>query len=470
MFELRDYQLEATEACLEILNSKKQCRELVVLATGDGKSILQAEVARRLEYPLIICVPSKELLEQNSLKLAQLGVEHTICSASAGQRDISKLTLATIGSIKNNWDEFKKLGVKGLLIDEGHLGVKSGSQIRKFIKKANIQNVCAITATPCVLESGMDGARIVMLNRMRWKLYRDIRYVHQIQDSVKRGFWSPIVYRNIETDESLLQDNSSGSDYTVESQRRFYKANDLNGKIAEELLILKKEGRKSTIVFVPTIEEAEDLYRKIPNCAIVHSKMKKSERTYMIGAFKSLEIPVIINCGILQIGFDHPQLDSIVIGKPTKSVNLYYQICGRCVRVHSDKKDSLIVDMVGNFKRFGKIEDFTFEEIEGYGWGMWNGKGELLTDYPISAEKRPTKDSLIQKHRGIIKDPDFYIKKEDLGLKMWFGKHKDKTLKWVVENDKSYASWIYDIFEFKTTKMIQMKHHLEDLLGLPKTK
>ena len=339
-FILRDYQEEAVEACLEILtNDKKSCKELVVLCTGDGKSLVQAEVANRLDYPLIILCPSKELLEQNSLKLKQFGVEHTICSASAGKREISKLTLATIGSIKNNWQEFKKLNVKGLLIDEAHLGVKSGSAIRKFIKLAGIEKVCGLTATPCVLESSMNGASIKMLNRTKWKLFTDIRYVHQIQDSVKRGFWTPIVYRNIAIDESMLVNNSNGSDYTIESQKRFYKSNDINGKIVEELRIIQSEGRKSTIIFVPTISEAEDLYSKIPNSAIVHSKMSKSERVFMVNAFKNLEIPVIINCGILQIGFDHPLLDSIINGKPTKSVNLYYQICGRIVRIHKNKKN-----------------------------------------------------------------------------------------------------------------------------------
>jgi len=447
MYQLRDYQEKATQACVEILTSKTQCREIVVCATGDGKSLIQAEVAKRLDFPLIICAPSKELLVQNSIKLTEFGVEHTICSASVGERNISKLTLATIGSIKDNWEEFQKLGVKGILLDEGHLGVKSGSTVRKFIKKAKIANVCCITATPCALESGMDGARIVMLNRMKWKLYTDIRYVHQIQDSVERGYWSPIVYRNIDTDESLLKDNTTGSDYTIDSQKRYYKANDINGKIAEELKIIQEEGRKSTIIFVPTIEEAENLYSIIPNSAIVHSKMKKRDRDFMINSFKSLEIPVIINSGILQIGFDHPLLDSIINGKPTKSVNLYYQILGRIVRIHELKKDGLVVDMVGNFKRFGKVEDFTYEEIPFYGWGMW-AKDVLLSDYPISSKYRPTKQSLIENGKKKLEQKTIQeeaVKDLD-NPTLTFGMFKDRKLDEIAKSKdgvrfRSWSQW-----------------------------
>lgn len=472
--KLRDYQEEATESCVNILTSTKPCKELIVLATGDGKSLVQAEVAKRLNFPLIILAPSKELLLQNSEKLTEFGVEHTICSASVGKRNISNLTLATIGSIKNNWEEFKELGVKGILLDEGHLFVKKGSTLREFIEKAKIPNVCGMTATPCILTSSMAGSSIKMLNRVRGKLYKDIRYVHQIQDSVKRGFWSPIVYRSIETDESMLVDNSNGSNYTLESQRRFYESNDIEGKIVEELKIVQKEGRKSTIIFVPTIEEANNLYEKIPNSAIVHSKMNKSDRDFMVGAFKSLEIPVIINCGVLQIGFNHPLLDSIINGKPTKSVNLYYQIIGRLVRTHKKKKNGLYVDMVGNFNRFGRVEDFTFENVPFYGWGMFGKDGVLLTDFPINSKNRPTKESLKEQGKKELKkqtdrtNPEITVGKMFKGRRLWdVAKSKDAF------RFKNYISWFWDKYskgEWNGRISVALEDGIREYLKIPKEK
>lgn len=467
-YTLRKYQEEATEACLDILNSKKTCKELVVLCTGDGKSLVQAEVAKRLDYPLIILCPSKELLEQNSEKLTQFGVEHTICSASAGERSISKLTLATIGSIKNNTEEFKRLGIKGLLIDEGHLGVKHGSMIRKFIKKMNIKNVVGLTATPVNLVSGMDGASLKMLNRMKWKMYSDIRYVHQIKDTIKEGNWAKLKYKVINSDETLLVTNSSGSDFTEKSQKIFYKENDLTSKIVEEVQTIQKEGRKSTIIFAPSIEEAEDLYSKIPNSAIVHSKMRKKDRGYMVEAFRNLEIPVIINIGILQIGFNHPQLDSIIIAKPTQSVNLFYQIVGRGVRTHKDKEDCLIADFSGNYDRFGSVEGFTFEKIPFYGWAMLNGKEELLTDYPIQSTNRPTKDSLIASYKE-EKERNSNITPQDNPV-FYFGKYKGKALYDVLKENKWYLTWLADPetkFEWWGAKGKTFKKALYKALRLP---
>lgn len=467
-YTLRKYQEEATEACLDILNSKKTCKELVVLPTGSGKSIVQAEVAKRLDYPLIILCPSKELLEQNSEKLTQFGVEHTICSASAGERNISKLTLATIGSIKNNWDEFKKLGVKGILYDEANLGVKHGSLIRKFVKKANIQNVAGLTATPCVLDSGMDGATIKMLNRMKWKFFKDIKYIYQIKDIIKEGNWAKLKYKVIKTDETLLVTNSSGSDFTEKSQKIYYTENNLNGKITEEVKNLKKEGRKSIIIFVPSIEEAEDLYSKIPNSAIVHSKMNKKDRSFMVESFKNLEIPVIINVSIFQYGFNHPELDAIIMAKPTQSVNLYYQVLGRGTRKHKSKEDCLIVDFSGNYERFGSIEGLTFEKIPYYGWGLWNGKNELLTDYPIKATNRPTKESLIASYKEEKEKSNIFTTQDNPVF--YFGKYKGKTINDVMKENKGYLAWLADPetkFEWWGKKGKMFEEALYKALRLP---
>lgn len=435
-YKLRANQEEATQHCVDIMNFPKPCAQLVVLPTGLGKGLVQAEVAKRIDFPLIILCPSKELLEQNHIKLKEFGVEHTVCSASVGLRDVSKLTLATIGSIKNNYKEFKELGIKGILIDEGHLMVKSGSMIRKFIKKAGITQVVGLTATPCVNESVMgEGTVIKMLNKVKWRLYTNIRYVYQIKDAVREGYWSPLKYKVVNSDETLLVSNASGSDYTLESQKSFYDGNDFNKKIKDELKELQDAGRKSTIIFVPSIEEAEKLYGEIPNSAIVHSKMTKEERIFMVESFKSLDIPVIISIGILRIGFDHPQLDSIIMASPTMSVNIYYQAIGRAVRLHEDKEDALIVDLSGNYGRFGPIENFTYEKLTGYGWGMFGKNDELLTDYPIAAENRPTKQSLTA-----------YETEEMETVEFFFGKHKGKTVKEVLQDPKGkgYLAWIVD--------------------------
>ena len=49
--------------------------------------------------------------------------------------------------------------------------------------------------------------------------------------------------------------------------------------------------------------------------------------------------------------------DTVVLARPTLSLALYYQMVGRAIRPHPSKAEGWIVDLCGNFNRFGRVED-----------------------------------------------------------------------------------------------------------------
>jgi DNA repair protein RadD len=467
-FILRDYQEAGTQASVDILqSSKKTCKELVISPTAGGKSIYVAETVKRVNAPILILQPSKELLLQNYEKFIKVGGTASICCASLKVktekgvdftqldngdfvecRKISKVTYATVGTVKKYAEELKKLGVTKAIIDEAHLSTKVGSKVRELFKEIGITHVVGLTATALYLEGGMNGATLKMMNRTRAKMFTDIRYVTQISELVKaepKSYWSKLLYQVNDTDETYLEENSNGSDFTVQSQKDYYKANNLQEQIVEEVKNMIVQGRKSILVFVPTIDEANELYKTFPNSAVVHSKIDTGTRDYVIKAFKDLTIPVVFNVNVLSVGFDHPELDGIITARSTASIALFYQQIGRGVRIHDKKKDCKVVDFSGNVKRFGRVEGLHYENLPYYGWGLFNDRNELLTDFPISGGTRPTKESLMEsgkkevdKNKVVKENPEFT-----------FGMFKGKKL-WDVaqgkdaERLKSYCSWLYD--------------------------
>ena len=78
-------------------------------------------------------------------------------------------------------------------------------------------------------------------------------------------------------------------------------------------------------------------------------------------------------------GFDYPELETVIIARPTMSLGLYYQMAGRGFRLHPDKEYARIIDLCGNYKMFGKIEDL---EIVDGGNGKWHiqSNGRQLTN------------------------------------------------------------------------------------------
>jgi DNA repair protein RadD len=438
MYKLRYYQTDSSNIAYDILTSKRTRKELLVLPTGTGKSVIISATAKRLKSPLIVLQPSKELLEQNYQKFINSGGKASIYSASAGIKEIGKITFATIGSIIKEVDKLKSMGVKNLIVDEAHIGVKSGSQLRSFIKSLGITNIVGLTASPFVLESGMGGSELKMLTKLKNKLFSDIAYVSQIKD-LAGDFWTPLSYEYINQDKSILEVNTSGSDYTDNSIKLFYKNNDIEGQIVNRINEAVKNNRKAILVFVPSIEEAETLSSKVIGSRYVSSKTSKVERDEIIDGFKNGSIKTVINVGILTTGFDYPELDTVIIARSTMSFSLYYQMVGRGCRIHNDKKETVIVDFSENFTRFGKVEDFTIDYLEGYGWGLFKGE-YLISNYPIDAISRPTKKTLLAKKAHKLSKPNDVV--------FHFGKHNGKPVSYVMEKDKKYIVWLASNKEF----------------------
>ena len=391
MITLRENQAEPIAKAIQFFQEKKPKPSLIVLPTAWGKSILTAFVAKNTDDRLLVLQPSKELLEQNYCKYMSLcgdfGTNAGIYSASFGRREIAQITYATIGSIKNLGETFKRYGFTKMLIDEAHLYPrKADSMLGRFLKDSGITHVLGITATPVKLQTNRDRdgqtfSKLVMLTSRSKKgnFYKDIIHVGQVQEMVRLGFWSPLLYETASFDDSLLVFNSSKSEYTEDSVQRAYDANGGTQGITDTLD--KHPERKHVLTFVPSVQDAIDLSQRYPNSGVIYGEQDKREREQTVARFRSGEIRVLFNVRVLSTGFDFTGIDCIVLGISTASIALYYQIIGRGTRIDPEKRDCLISDLGGNVERFGRVEDIVFEK--GRLWRMFGTGGRLLSGIPI---------------------------------------------------------------------------------------
>ena len=391
MITLRENQSEPIAKAIQFFQEKKPKPSLIVLPTAWGKSILTAFVAKNTDDRLLVLQPSKELLEQNYCKYMSLcgdfGTNAGIYSASFGRREIAQITYATIGSIKNLGETFKRYGFTKMLIDEAHLYPREAdSMLGRFLKDSGITHVLGITATPVKLQTNRDRdgqtfSKLVMLTSRSKKgnFYKDIIHVGQVQEMVRLGFWSPLLYETASFDDSLLVFNSSKSEYTEDSVQRAYDANGGTQGITDTLD--KHLERKHVLAFVPSVQDAIDLSQRYPNSGVIYGEQDKREREQTVARFRSGEIRVLFNVRVLSTGFDFTGIDCIVLGISTASIALYYQIIGRGTRIDPEKRDCLISDLGGNVERFGRVEDIVFEK--GRLWRMFGTGGRLLSGIPI---------------------------------------------------------------------------------------
>lgn len=425
--KLRPNQEKPVEIGIDFFKQEKTQPSIIVAPTAFGKSICIAKIAESVEDNLLILQPSKELLEQNYHKYILLGGQASIYSASFGQKKISNTTYATIGSISSIGKKFKEMGFTKMIIDEAHLYPRNAdSMLGRFLTESGISHVLGLTATPLKLQTNRDLAgnnfsKLVMLTSRSKKgqFFKDIIYVSQVQEMVDLGYWSRLEYEQYDIDEGKLVYNSTKADYTEESLKAVYESNDTDNKIIQKINALPD--RKSIIVFVPSVANAIELSKKTPNSIAVYGDMDKKLRDKSVNQFKSGSLRIIFNVNVLSVGFDHPELDTIICARPTASLAWFYQALGRGTRIHPNKNYCLIVDFSGNVKRFGRIEKLAFQKENI--WKLYGENGRLLTGVPLHEIGMHTEETESTPKKVI----------------MSFGKHKGREVK---DIDKGYRDWM----------------------------
>lgn len=404
VYKLRDYQAEASDAAVRFFSVKSKNHGIEVLPTGSGKSLIIADIAHRLEGDTIVLQPNREILEQNYKKMCSYGVEDcAIFSASFNKKDIGRITFATIGSVANQMDRFAHF--QNVIIDECHWVNPKGGQYIDFIKAAD-RKVLGLTATPYRLASTSQpvkdergkvqtdlfgdpvmerGAILRFITRTNPKVFKDVIYLCQVGDLLKRGYLAKLKYYDV-TPESFLQKNikrnTTGMDFDNDSVVENFQRVNMYSYLVNIVRRLQKAGRKSILVFSHSVSEAYALKSAIVNCECVTGTTPDAERSSILRRFKAGEVQVVVNVGVLTTGFDYPELETIVLGRPTMSLALYYQMVGRAIRP-CEGKDAWIVDLCGNFDRFGRVENLWVDQPKAGMWrvnGFVNGHWKQLTN------------------------------------------------------------------------------------------
>lgn len=389
MYTLRSYQKQASDAAVRAFTKQKDKNGIIVLPTGGGKSLVIADIASRLDSPLLVFQPSKEILEQNFSKLQSYDIlDCGVYSASVGCKDINRITFATIGSVMNHMEDFDCF--KNIIVDECHYVNSKAGQYKQFIEAKN-RRVVGLTATPYRLDRVGMGSVLKFLTRTRPRIFSSVLYCCQVGDLLAKGYLANLNYYDLTTlDLRNVKSNSTGINYDEKSLLAEYDRSGFYDKLSNTVIKVMhpKSGvpRKGILVFTAFTREARELTDKLKSigvqAAIVTGETPKKEREDILSRFKSGEIKVVSNVGVLTTGFDYPELDTIILARPTKSLGLYYQMIGRAIRPSKDK-DGWIVDLSGTYRRFGKVSDLIINHPVGSTkWAVWS-RGRMLTNVAL---------------------------------------------------------------------------------------
>ncbi len=392
---LRPYQSDTIDAILSYWRDGGG-NPLVDLATGTGKSVVIAELVKRLisefhELRVLMLVHVKELVEQNAKAMlrawpqAPIGIN----SAGLGRRDKrSQVLFASIQSVAKE-DAFS-LGHRHLIIvDEAHLIPRSGSGmyqtlIGKMREETPDLRVCGFTATPFRLDTGR-------MDEGDERLFDETVYSYDIGRGVDDGYLSPLVSRATGAVIDVSNVARRGGEFVAGDLERAANVDAVTQAACDEI-VAKGADRKSWLMFCAGVEHAEAvavaLRSRGISVACVTGSTPRAERDRLIRDFRDGRLRALTNANVLTTGFDAPRLDLIAMLRPTLSTSLYVQMLGRGTRLADGKQNCLVLDFAQNVRRHGPVDAV---RVSG---GARSGDGKVTVD-SVQAKECPNCESLV---------------------------------------------------------------------------
>lgn len=173
-------------------------------------------------------------------------------------------------------------------------------------------------------------------------------YIDMIQDH----WLSNVIFTTVQScaDISRVKKGPSGDFQTGDLSRA---VNNLeSNEITVRAWLSKAGDRKSTLVFCVDLAHLTALTAAFRahnvDARFVTGDTPKQIRGERLEAFKHQQYPVLLNCGVFTEGTDIPNIDCVLLARPTKSRNLLVQMIGRGMRLHPEKANCHVIDMVSS--------------------------------------------------------------------------------------------------------------------------
>ena len=379
MLTLRQYQREAIDAAWNYLRANTG-NPVIVLPTGAGKNPVAATMAREAVKNwggrVLITAHIRELLSQSAEKLSMIAPDVNFGVYSAGLKSRELGYPVTIGGIQSIYNKADQLGKIDLVLgDECHRwGVDGEGMYRTLFAALKERNphmrVVGLSATPFRTSTGpICGPD---------NIFSDICYEVGIKELISQGYLSKIVSkgtRSAKVDTSKL--HIRAGEFVQEEVDALMLDPHQVALACIEILERTIEARKSVLVFASSVAHGEMIAETMKELdfpggvATVFGETDSDERTEILHAFKAGRIRYLVNCAVLTEGFDAPNVDCVVLLRPTASPGLYYQMVGRGFRIADGKTDCCILDFGQNILRHGPVD-----AIDPAGKGKGDGKGE----------------------------------------------------------------------------------------------
>ena len=293
-----------------------------------------AEIARRTtanNKHVMFLIHRKEVLQQAVRTFDKQDVDPNLLTSGMVQtltRRVDKLPIPDV-----------------ILVDEAHHALAKSYQ--RILDKFPKAIVLLFTATPH--RTGR-----VQLDQIA----DDIIVGQSIHELTEKGFLAPFRYFQPpgDFDSKLLKRGSTG-DFTNDSMQQAMSTK-IFGHIVKQYKRIAPG--MQAVVYTYSIDSAIKIAAEFNSEGIsaveVDGTTSKEKRAVAVRKFRDQKIKILVNVNLFTEGVDLPNVDCVIMARPTASLALYLQFSMRCLNPRPGKT-AIIIDHANNFKSFGYPDD-----------------------------------------------------------------------------------------------------------------
>jgi superfamily II DNA or RNA helicase len=347
---LHPYQIEKVEEVFRLI-TEGQRRILVVSPTGSGKTVIAAEIIRRLNIQrqhVLFLDHLREITGQTSRKLNDFGVFNGILQAGIAATPLAGVQVASIQTLFARAIKGKRLELppaKVIFVDEAHHVV--ARSYLALLEAYPDAIIIGLTATPCRGDGrGLGGVFDVMM------------LCPSVPELIDLGFLVPCrVFGALAPD--LAGVKTSRGDYAPEQLARRVDQPKLIADIVTTWF--KRSENRQTVYYATSRGHSVHIRDEFLNagitCEHVDGDTPIPEREDALKRFAAGDVRILTNVGVFTEGWDVPDIGVVGLARPTKSYGLLTQMIGRGRRIAPGKTYCTVLDHGGHFPRMGMPDD-----------------------------------------------------------------------------------------------------------------
>lgn len=351
--QLREYQVNSINTIRELMKSGLR-KILLQSPTGSGKTLLTASMLKTASskgFSSLFIVHRRELINQTINTFKKIGLHHGVIASGYYQ---SKRTLVNIASVQTLGRRLNRINKPNLIIwDESHrIAARTYTEIyKKFEDSFHI----GLTATPARLDGKGLGDyynHIVNGPTVQWLI--DNCYLSKYKLYAPHTVNVDGVHKRmgdyVQSELSSIVDKPTITGDAIKEYQRL-----ANGKRA--------------IVRGVSIKHSQHIAEQFNKAGIpalhVDGTTPETQRDEAMESFKRGDTLILSNVDLFSEGVDVPSVECVIDLRPTTSLILWLQFCGRALRPSPGKEHAIIIDHAGNCMRHGLPCDERTWKLEG---------------------------------------------------------------------------------------------------------